>query len=220
MKFLTDKQLEEHSAASRRGMIEGAIVSGAAAMAGSYYLHRTMPAYRHLPWSLKALGMVIIVAPCVSIQAERRGLEYDRTQWEGEGMRILDEKQLQEERRWQSMSFRDKFEDWADRHQYTIILGGWAASMGIAGAIISRNKYQTTAQKIVQARMWAQGLTIGVLIAAGALTQSKRAEAAKHVSTDHSWKDLLDQQERDRQQGKVETPALSTQPRGVASASV
>ncbi|MBH0005030.1 HIG1 domain-containing protein, partial [Pseudoalteromonas sp. SWYJZ12] len=32
-----------------------------------------------------------------------------------------------------------------------------------AGAVISRDKYQTTAQKVVQARMWAQGLTIGIL---------------------------------------------------------
>lgn len=56
--------------------------------------------------------------------------------------------------------------------------------------------------------MWAQGLTIGLLIVAGALTHSKRAEAMKHVSfnvigagcadqdnmqlnTDHSWKDLV-----------------------------
>lgn len=29
--------------------------------------------------------------------------------------------------------------------------------------------------------MWAQGLTIGVLIAAGALTHSKRAKALEHV---------------------------------------
>lgn len=31
--------------------------------------------------------------------------------------------------------------------------------------------------------MWAQGLTIGLVIAAGALTQGKRAEAAKEVCT-------------------------------------
>jgi hypothetical protein len=40
----------------------------------------------------------------------------------------------------------------------------------------------TLGNQVVQARMWAQGLTIGILIAAGALTQAKRAEALKHVS--------------------------------------
>ena len=36
--------------------------------------------------------------------------------------------------------------------------------------------YQSTPQKVVQARMWAQGLTIGILIAAGALTHARRAK--------------------------------------------
>ena len=37
-------------------------------------------------------------------------------------------------------------------------------------------RYQSSAQKIVQARMWAQGLTIGVLITAGVLTHSQQQE--------------------------------------------
>ncbi|EDR12278.1 uncharacterized protein LACBIDRAFT_311516 [Laccaria bicolor S238N-H82] len=195
----TQQELEEHAAAVRRGAMEGTVVSGGAAVAASYYLHRNVETYRRLPLSLKALGIIIIVAPCLSIQAERRGLEYERSQWEGEGVRILDEKQLRDEKRWQSLTLTDKVGDWAARHEYSIILGGWAASLGLAGAIISRNKYQTYPQKIVQARMWAQGLTIGLVIAAGALTQSKRAETAREQTHDHSWKDLLDQQERDRQ---------------------
>ena len=44
--------------------------------------------------------------------------------------------------------------------------------------LISPRRYQTPAQKIVQARMWAQGLTIGLLIVAGALTHSKHKPGA------------------------------------------
>ena len=40
--------------------------------------------------------------------------------------------------------------------------------MGIALAIVSRNKYLTGAQKLVQARVYAQGLTVAVLIATAA----------------------------------------------------
>ena len=36
--------------------------------------------------------------------------------------------------------------------------------------------YQTMPQKIVQARVWAQGLTIGIIIAAGIITSSQRAK--------------------------------------------
>jgi hypothetical protein len=76
---------------------------------------------------------------------------------------------------------KEKIGEWVGRHQYSVVLGTWALSMGVAGTIISRNRYQSVAQKVVQARMWAQGMTIGVLIAAGALTHAKRADAAKRV---------------------------------------
>jgi len=40
--------------------------------------------------------------------------------------------------------------------------------------------------------MWAQGLTIGILIAAGILTHSQRQEAARHHAVDHSWREFID----------------------------
>ncbi|KAG5339168.1 Altered inheritance rate of mitochondria protein 38 [Termitomyces sp. T112] len=197
MKLATQEDIEGHAAASRRGAIEGTAVSSIAAIGGSYYAHRRFPGYRALPLSLKLLGVVIVVAPCLSIQAERRGLEYDKSKWEGEGVRFLHNKQMTEDSRWEELTTRDKLADWAERHQYSLILGGWASSLAFAGAIISRDKVQTTAQKVVQARMWAQGLTIGLLIVAGALTQTRRAAAAKHPVTDHSWRDLLEAQEQE-----------------------
>lgn len=64
-----------------RGTVEGTVVSAAAAAGASYYLNRSWPAYRRLPISMKALAVVCIVVPVASIQGERRGLEYDRSQW-------------------------------------------------------------------------------------------------------------------------------------------
>jgi len=73
--------LREHDAASRKGAIEGTVVGGTVALAGSFWAQKRLPAYRKLPLSLKALGAIIITAPLLAIQAERRGLEYDRSQW-------------------------------------------------------------------------------------------------------------------------------------------
>jgi len=153
-----------------------------------------------LPLSLKALGVVIVTAPLLAIQAERRGLEYDKSQWEGESVKILDQKEAKEEARWENLDNTSKLKDWALRHQYSLILGGWVLGLGVAGAVLYRDKYQTVPQKVVQARMWAQGLTIGLLIAAGALTSTQRAEALQHRNIDHSWRDLLEQQEIERQE--------------------
>ncbi len=48
--------------------------------------------------------------------------------------------------------------------------------------------------------MWAQGLTIGVLIAAGVLTQSQRSQAQANRSVDHSWQNILEEQEREEKE--------------------
>lgn len=81
MKIVTPEQIKEHDAATLRGAIEGTVGSGLIAGGGSYYLHRRWAYYRSLPPSLKLLGVILIVAPSLAIQAERRGLEYDRSQW-------------------------------------------------------------------------------------------------------------------------------------------
>ncbi|KAJ3753785.1 hypothetical protein EV360DRAFT_52849, partial [Lentinula raphanica] len=187
---VTEEQLIGHSKAVRRGAIEGTVAGLAFSGAVSYYAHRRIPAYRTLPLSLKALGPVILIAPLLSIQAERRSLEYDESQWTGEGLKILNEKERKKVEEWDAMTPSQKLGDWASRHEYSLIMGSWALSLGIAGAIISRDRYQTPAQKVVQARMWAQGLTIGILIAAGALKHSQRSDAVeRHV--DHSWQDVV-----------------------------
>jgi hypothetical protein len=46
------------------------------------------------------------------------------------------------------MSFTEKLGDFTARRQYSLIIGGWAASLGVAATIISRNKYQTFPQKV------------------------------------------------------------------------
>ncbi|TFK17116.1 hypothetical protein FA15DRAFT_629023 [Coprinopsis marcescibilis] len=209
MKLATEEQLEAHAAASRRGALEGTLVSGAVALAGSYWANRRFPAYNRLPFSLKVLGGILLAAPCLAIQAERRGLEYDKSQWEGEGSRILDHKEVSAAKRWDLMTTNQKVTEWAFRHQYSLIVGGWAGGLAVAGGIISRNKFQTYPQKIVQARMWAQGLTIGLLLVAGALTQQRRNVLSNESHRDHSWRDVIEQQERDREleQAALKVPA-------------
>jgi hypothetical protein len=54
--------------------------------------------------------------------------------------------------------------DWADENRYSIVFASWVASMGVSFALVHRNPYLTGAQKLVQARVYAQGLTLAVLL--------------------------------------------------------
>lgn len=81
MKIVTQDEIDGHTRATVRGATEGALLSAAIAIPGSLILNRRWAYYKALPLSLKVLGTVLVVAPCLSIQAERRGLEFDRAHW-------------------------------------------------------------------------------------------------------------------------------------------
>lgn len=213
---VTEEELRGHRNATIRGAAEGTIVSVGAAYGAGHYIGKRWPTFRQLPRSLKVLGAIVLVAPCLTIQAERRGLEFDQAQWTDAGAQILTDKEAKEDARWESLSTKDKISDWASRHEYSIIMGSWALSLAAAAAVISRDKYQTGPQKIVQARMWAQGLTIGILIAAGALKHGQRAETAAKKYEDHSWRDVLEQQEKEKKEDEEVVQKVSAADRRAA----
>lgn len=66
------------------------------------------------------------------------------------------------------MSFTDRALAFARREKYKIVGVTWIASMIGSFVIVGRNPYLSGQQKIVQARVYAQGLTLGVLCASAA----------------------------------------------------
>jgi len=208
MRFATEEELAGHQAATIRGAIEGIGAGFAISLPVSYYFQRTSPYYRNLPASLKAMGVIFVVAPLYAIQAERRGLEFDKSTWTGAGKNVVENKERVAASRWNALHTKEKALAWAQENQYKVILGSWAVSLVLTGGLIWRNKYQTPAQKIVQARMWAQGLTVGILIAAGVMTSTQRAQNASHdKSEDHSWVNMVQEIEKEEAE-RIQRSAL------------
>ena len=58
--------------------------------------------------------------------------------------------------------------------------------------------------------MWAQALTVGVLIAAGALTHAQRQKAMENRTVDHSWMEMLEEQQREDAEAAAAAPAATT----------
>ncbi|KAG1868210.1 hypothetical protein C8R48DRAFT_132868 [Suillus tomentosus] len=201
---MPENKLEGQNAAVARGAIEGAL-SGSAIVAPTWYLlNRRWPAFRALPTTMKTLGAVIIIVPLISIRAEHRGLDFHRQHWTGIGKTELEKEREEEQKRWASLSPKDKLAEWTAKHQLSVIVGSWALTMGLVGRKVMRDPLISMPNKVVQVRLWAQGLTIGVIIAAAALTHSQRAQAAnmrKH-SPDHTWVYLLDKQRLEKERAQ------------------
>lgn len=75
-------------------------------------------------------------------------------------------------------SWTERAMDFGRKERYKIVGGSWLASIIAAFAMVNRNKYLTGPQKLVQARVYAQFLTLGVLVATAAfeISDSKNDE--------------------------------------------
>jgi uncharacterized membrane protein YjjB (DUF3815 family) len=94
-----------------------------------------------------------------------------------------DEATLARELARQQSSAWERTMGWGRENRYTIVFGSWVAAMGLALAMVGRNKYLTGAQKLVQARVYAQGLTVAVLVATAAFETSDARRGESRFQT-------------------------------------
>lgn len=118
------------------------------------------------------------------------------------------------------LSMTDRVVAFARREKYKIVGATWIASMVGSFVLVGRNPYISSQQKIVQARVYAQGLTLGVLCASAAFEisdqrrgrglldaakskESAKREAAEPQPTHHQsqeegdlWKDMVAAEEQ------------------------
>lgn len=69
-----------------------------------------------------------------------------------------------------TLSTKDRTLRFLNDNRWSIIAGSWAVTMVGALSYSFSNRYLTTQQKLVQARMYAQAITVAVLMASAGLS--------------------------------------------------
>ncbi|KUJ24247.1 uncharacterized protein LY89DRAFT_745042 [Mollisia scopiformis] len=166
MKILTKEEEEAHYNTTVKGGIMGGIVGLTLGGAAVYGAHLRFPTFRHLTLPMKTFLVTSSGTFVAIIQADRasRKFEFDRDpqrQYRDRATSDLEAMKANE-------SAFQRFKDWGRENRYPIVTASWVASMGIALGLVGRNPYLSRAQKLVQARVYAQGLTLAVLIATAA----------------------------------------------------
>ncbi|KAI9759111.1 MAG: hypothetical protein M4579_002558 [Chaenotheca gracillima] len=163
MKILTEEESREHYNATLKGGLLGGSLGLAGGLGAVALAHRRFPTFRALTLPLKAFLVTSAGTFSAIIEADRysRQFELDRRPEERYQDRAA---KTMEEARKNETGF-ERFMNWGRENRYSIVGGSWVLSMGIALALVGRNPYLTGAQKLVQARVYAQGLTVAVLVA-------------------------------------------------------
>ena len=179
-----------------------AIRAGAQGFAGGlagafglgWYLQRTFRHVRQLPMSLKA-GCVFLTATGVGvIYADKASIKFDQMHYKDSSAYIDRRSSSEAQAAWSKLSTFDKSLTWAKDHKFSVVLGSWLGSMGLSWLYIQTQPL-SFAQKLVQARVWAQGLTVASMIGMAALLQipseGDKLLEKTHSADDTSWEKRL-----------------------------
>jgi len=166
MKILTKEEEQAHYNATLKGGITGGaiglVLGGAVVYGASARFH----GFRQLTLPMKTFLVTSSSTFAAIISADRssRKFEWDRDpsrKYRDSTSTAMDSLKANE-------TFLQRAKEWGREHRYPIVTASWVASMGIALGLVGRNPYLSRAQKLVQARVYAQGLTLAVLVATAA----------------------------------------------------
>ncbi|CAI4052155.1 hypothetical protein SUVZ_14G3370 [Saccharomyces uvarum] len=192
MKILTQDEIEAHSSHTLKGGIEGALAGFAISAVIFKVLPRRYPKFKPstLTWSIKTALWITPPTVLTAIRAEQASNSFDATMY---GSGTSSEDALDEHRRWKGLSTKDKFVEGLSTNKYKIITGAWAASLYGSWVLVNRDHIMTRAQKIVQARMYAQFITVGLLLASVGLSmyENKLHPNRQKVNEMRRWENAL-----------------------------
>jgi len=171
MKVISKEVEKEHYGVVIRGGLIGGSVGLALGVAGVIGASKRYPAFRQLTLPFRSFLVTSTGTFGAIIVAERHSIQYQRSH-DAMNNYLEASHRASEEALRAHKTESQRLMDWGRENRYTIVFTSWIAAMGIALALVGRNKYLSTSQKLVQARVYAQGLTLAVLIATAALKTS------------------------------------------------
>lgn len=173
MKILTSKEINEHSAYTLKGGAMGAVIGLTGSALLFRYLPRRFPAFKpsQMTWSVKTAIFITPPTLFTAICAEEASNRFDALKYSGS---YQTEEAAERQAAWDKLSTKEKTVESLSTHKYKIITGIWAASLYTAWEIINRDKVMNTTQKAVQARMYAQFITVILLLGSVALSSYEK----------------------------------------------
>ncbi|KAG2223545.1 hypothetical protein INT45_000865 [Circinella minor] len=166
---LTDAQQDKRDEISFASGIQGAAIGLGLGVAATIVTFRRSPDFRLLSRPMQA------ILPTSAILAGYLfGSERAATRYENETLGYMDEQMFLELRRseptGEKKTTSEKALHYLNDNRWSVIGLSWAASMAGAFGYSFSNRFLTTQQKVVQARMYAQAVTLAVLMASAGLS--------------------------------------------------
>ncbi|KAG5983516.1 hypothetical protein E4U55_007982 [Claviceps digitariae] len=161
MKVVSQEEEQAHFNEVLRGGLLGGSAGLAVGLGGVLLASRRYPAFRSLTIPFRAFLVTSTGTFAGIVNAEHYSNTFQRQNDPGYGYQDATHRAMQLAR--ENESTYQRFLEWGRQNRYSIVFTSWMASMAVALAIVGRSP-MSTSQKLVQARMYAQALTLAVLV--------------------------------------------------------
>jgi len=168
MKVLTKEEEAAHYNATVKGGSIGGVIGTAVGAVGVAAASRRYASFRALTVPFRAFLVASTGTFVAVIAADRASAQYDIEHTPEKKAQVEREKQ-REALLESNKSGLQRAKEWATDNRYPLLFGFWVLSMAGSWHYVNRNPYLSGSQKIVQARMYAQGGTLTALLTSFAL---------------------------------------------------
>ncbi|KAK8064816.1 hypothetical protein PG994_007454 [Apiospora phragmitis] len=166
MKVVSQEEETAHYNSVLKGGFIGGTLGVGLGLLGVIGASKRYPAFRGLTLPFRSFLVTSTGTFGAIVNAERYSIDFHK---KNNPMNFyVDEATKLDQIADQQKTTSERLNDWGRQNRYSIVFASWIASMGLAGIMVGRNKFLSTSQKLVQARVYAQGLTLAVLIATAA----------------------------------------------------
>ncbi|CAG9961980.1 unnamed protein product [Clonostachys byssicola] len=166
MKILTKEQEEAHYAAVTKGGLIGGSVGLGLGLCGVLLASKRFIAFRSLTLPFRTFLVQSAGTFGAVVNADQSSAEFHKDQ--NPMYSYKNQTQRSELAARENQSLLKHLVAYGREKRYSIVFASWLVSMGIAFALVNRSP-MNAANKVVQARMYAQGLTLIVLVVTAAL---------------------------------------------------
>lgn len=193
MKLPSRSELDDYikciAVAGGKGGAIGLGISGA----GAFWARKRFPSYVKQGMFARTLVFMAPILFCGVTSMEYASREFEKRYYHPDIIKMQEKK----EEDYANLPLSKRLKSFAIENKYKIVVGAWAGSLGGSFWLVNRDQYLTTAQKAVQARMYAQGLTVALLIASMALTSVSTGEQRRmeKEEQDETWKKIVAREE-------------------------
>lgn len=198
MKIIDKEEKEAHAAHIAAEGLKGMLYGSAISLGLFTYLRVRHPQrFASFNTSIKACILVMPTISLAAFYADEGSVEFDREMYSAGH---ANKQMMEEYRQWRSMPFGERVVSTLSTHKYKIIFGSWLASMYGLWVFVNRDKVMTAQQKFVQARMYAQALTIVLLLGTIALSVKETELNKDKPKAVPEWKRVLEEREAEERE--------------------